>query len=289
MAKKKFSVDALRAAGAAAHMQPKKSDLVEIAEIVGGEVLKEIPVNEIENNPMQPRISIDDDTLQELALSIKTDGLITPISVYQKGENGYILKAGQRRWLAHKLLKREKIKAIVSSQPMSAPIEEERRYFEVAISENLHRDDLDPLEIAISLQDAITKGLYKTAEEAAHGIKKTKSFVSKLLKVLKLDSEIIEDLKRNRSTKDIESLYLIQKITPASKQIEIYNDFIQKKIDRAGLRQLLKRKVSHAKQSPYEIINRGNHVTIKVNVASLESDKKELFEKELEEIIKKYV
>jgi ParB family chromosome partitioning protein len=247
MAKNKLNIAALKAAGEEAYLQPNKTNLSSIATAVGGEILKEISVFDIENNPMQPRISIDDDKLKELSESIKEDGLITPISVFQKVNGGYILKAGQRRWMAHKLLGLEKIKAVISTDILDSDQDQGRIFFEIAMSENIHRADLDPLEMALSISDAIKKGYYKNAESAAKGIKKSKSFISKLMKVLKLHNDIIRDLERNKSTSDIEALYLIQRIMPAQKQLQVYYDFVQGKIDRAGLRGMLNKKSLTAK------------------------------------------
>lgn len=247
MAKKKLNIAALKAAGEEAHLQPNKNDLNSIANVVGGEILKEISVDEIENNPMQPRISINDDKLQELANSIKNDGLITPISVFQKKVGGYILKAGQRRWMAHRLLGIKKIKAVISADKLDSDQDQGRIFFEIAMSENIHRADLDPLEMALSIREAIEKGYYKNAEAAAKGIKKSKSFVSKLIKVLKLNPEIIRDLERNHSTSDLEALYLIQRVDEPQKQIDVYYEFVKGNIDRAGLRNTVNKKSLTAK------------------------------------------
>lgn len=240
MAKKKFSADILKKAGEQAHLQPGKIELAQAVDLVGGERLSEIDVEKIFNNPMQPRRSIDEDALQELALSIKREGLIQPIAVYKGEEEGtYILKAGQRRWLAHKLLGISKIKAVISDKSFDDDTEEARYQFETAMAENIHRADLDPLEAALSIREAIDKGLYKNAEAASKGIRKSKSYVAKLLKILQLSPEIIKDLEKNKSTSDLEALYFIQRIKDEKAQIKAYNDFIAKKIDRAGLKDLV--------------------------------------------------
>jgi ParB family chromosome partitioning protein len=287
MAKKKFSVDALKAAGEAAHLQPNKTKPSDVLSKIGGEVLLEIDVDEIENNPMQPRISLNDEKLHELALSIKSDGLITPISLFSKPEGGYVLKAGQRRWLAHKLLGMKKIKAVVSESTFNSHLEQEKAFFEIAVAENLHRDNLDPLEMAISIDEALKKGYYKSAEEVAKGIKKSKSFVSKLMKVLKLDQEILDDLRRNRSTKDIEALYLLQNIKEPQVQVRKYYDFVQKRIDRNDLRQMIKTGVSHAKL-PYDIRITKKSVTFKASFENLNEQARKSLDSELKSLFDKY-
>ena len=88
------------------------NEKVPYSKSIGGETFVELNVDEILNNPMQPRIKIDEEEIKELARSIKLHGLIQPISVIKAGDK-FILKAGQRRWLAHKELGLKTIKAIV--------------------------------------------------------------------------------------------------------------------------------------------------------------------------------
>lgn len=270
MAKKKFSADILKKAGKQAHMQPGKIELTEAVALVGGERLSEIDVDRIYNNPMQPRRSIDEEALQELAMSIKREGLIQPIAVYKGEEEGtYILKAGQRRWLAHKLLGMPKIKAVISDKSFEDDIEEARYQYETAMAENVHRADLDPLEAALSIRGAIDRGLYRNMEEAAKGIRKSKSYVAKLLKVLQLDPVIIEDLEKNKSTSDLEALYFIQRIEDKKRQVQAYRDFIAKKIDRAGLKELVRAASMPTKPSqgePFEIHRKGKKISVSINL-----------------------
>ena len=192
MAKRKINAANLIAAGEDAHLQTQEYEEVSHAKLIDGDEFLEISVDSIENNPMQPRIAIDEEELQLLADSINLHGLIHPISVMKTSEGNYILKAGQRRWLAHKLLKKKKVKAIVETV-LSSNISD-RHLFEIAIAENMQRDNLDPLEFALSLQHAMGKKLYKSMEELGSKLNKSKSYISKALKVLTLEKEILEDL-----------------------------------------------------------------------------------------------
>lgn len=287
MAKRKINAAMILAAGEDAHLQTKEK--VSHAKTIGGETFLELNVDEINNNPMQPRLHIDEDELKDLTRSIKLHGLIQPIAVIKVGYDKYILKAGQRRWLAHKALGLKTIKAIVQEETILPKKENEKALFEIAIMENTHRDDLNPLELALSLRNAMDKNLYKNLEELSIALSKSKSYVSKVLKVLSLEDVIIKDLEANKSTNDIESLYEIQKIKNTQEQVRVYFDFIAKKLDRKGLRELnkAKNKVSHAKP-PYSFANRAKTVKLEFNTSKLTDEEVKCINEELAEVLKKY-
>lgn len=285
MAKRKIDAAMILAAGNDAHLQT--NDKVSLAKLLDGESFLELNIDNIQNNPMQPRIHIAEEELEDLARSIKLHGLIQPIAVIRISKDKFILKAGQRRLLAHKKLKKTKIKAIVEDKKILIDNIDEKALFEIAIMENMHRERLDPLEFALSLKQAIDKNLYKNLEELSTILSKSKSYISKSMKVLKLDDEIIQDLARHKSTNDVESLYEIQKIKNREKQIETYFDFINKKIDRSDIREMGKKKVSQAK--PYILKSNNKTIKLDVNIRQLSDLQKDSFNKELKELIEKYI
>jgi len=287
MAKRKINAAMILAAGEDAHLQTKEK--VSHAKLIDGESFLELNVEDIKNNPMQPRIHIDQEELKDLSRSIKLHGLIQPIAVIKVGESEYILKAGQRRWLAHKELGFEKIKAIVQEETILPKKESDKALFEIAVMENTQRDNLNPLELALSLRQAMDKNLYKNMDELSQALGKSKSYVSKVLKVLALDDEIIKDLAKNKSTNDIESLYEIQKIEDNKEQVRVYFDFVAKKLDRKALREFNKKeKVSHAKV-PYSFEGRAKKVKVEFDVSDLTDDKVKIIKDEIEEVLKKYL
>jgi len=286
MAKRKINAAKLMAAGEDAHLQTQEYEEVSHAKLIDGEEFLEISVDSIENNPMQPRIAIDQEELQLLADSINAHGLIHPISVMKTTEGKYILKAGQRRWLAHKLLNKPNVKAIVETV-LSSNISD-RHLFEIAIAENMQRDNLDPLEFALSLQHAMGKKLYSSMEELGSKLNKSKSYISKALKVLTLDKEILLDLEKNKSTSDIELLYEIQKIADPKQQVKIYFDYLDGEITRAGVRELNKKKVSHAKLK-YEVKATKKKIVFNADLTDIDDVKKAAIEAELNKIIDKYL
>jgi len=287
MARRKLNAKMILAAGEDAHLQTKSK--VAHAKPIDGESYRELPIDAIENNPMQPRLQISDDELSDLSRSIKLHGLIQPIAVISDGNGKFILKAGQRRLLAHKKLGLEKIKAIVQEETIIPQHDRERALFEIAVLENTQRDNLMPLELALALKNALDKKLYKNNEELALALSKSKSYVSKILKILSLENKIIEDLRINKSTNDVEALYEIQKIKDPKEQVELYFDFISKKIDRKGLREYNRQKVAHAKPKERILIKkRGNKVKIEINSINLSDEDLDMFNDEITRIVEKY-
>jgi len=286
MAKRKINAAMILAAGEDAHLQT--NDKVSHAKPIDGETFLELNVHDIQNNPMQPRLHVDEEELKDLARSIKLHGLIQPIAVIKVGEDRYILKAGQRRWMAHKQLGLKTIKAIVQEETILPKQESDKALFEIAVLENTQRDNLNPLELALSLRQAMDKKLYSNLEELSQALGKSKSYVSKVMKVLQLDDEIITDLSKNKSTNDIEALYEIQKIKNIKEQVKVYFDFVAKKLDRKTLREYNKKeKVSHSKV-PYSFEGRAKKVKVEFDVSDLTDDKIKEIKEEIEEVLKRH-
>ena len=289
MEKRRINAAMILAAGEDEDATLQTKEKFSLEKSIDGESFMELDVYKIKNNPMQPRLHIDEAELKDLIRSINLYGLIQPITVIKVGDDEYILKAGQRRWLAHKELGLKTIKAIVQEETILPKKENEKALFEIAVMENTQRENLNPLELALSLRNAIDKKLYKNMEELSIALGKSKSYVSKVLKVLSLEDEIIKDLEINKSTNDIEALYEMQKIKDIKEQVKVYFDFIAKKLDRKGLRELNKNKakVSHAK-SPYSFANRAKTVKLEFDTSKLTDEEVKKINEELKEVLKKY-
>ncbi|ACM92349.1 stage 0 sporulation protein j [Nautilia profundicola AmH] len=149
--------------------------------------VEEIEVSKIKPNPYQPRREFNEEAINELANSIRKYGLLQPI-VLIKDEDEYILVAGERRLRATKLLGEEYIKAIVVDYSKN----DLREY---ALIENIQREDLNPIEVAYSLQSLIEEHGY-THEELANAISKSRSYVTNLLRILNLPEFVHEKIKR---------------------------------------------------------------------------------------------
>jgi len=139
----------------------------------------EININEISVNPFQPRSNFNNSSLQELSISIKNIGIIQPITVRKIDNNKYQLISGERRLRACKEIGLKKIPAYVR-------VANDQDSLEMALVENIHRQDLDAIEIAISYQRLIEE-INLTQEELSDKIGKNRTTISNYLRLLKLD------------------------------------------------------------------------------------------------------
>jgi ParB family chromosome partitioning protein len=142
----------------------------------------EIPIHYIEVNPYQPRTVFDEDALSELAESIRVQGIIQPITVRRLSENSYQLISGERRWQASKKIGLEKIPAYIRTA-------NDQEMLEMALIENIQREDLNALEIAMSYQRLIAE-CNLNQEELGDRVGKKRSTVTNYLRLLKLPAEI---------------------------------------------------------------------------------------------------
>lgn len=141
------------------------------------DIVKSIDVELIKPNPYQPRTNFDQKALKELSKSIQNHGLLQPIIVYEKDDE-YILLAGERRLRATKLAKIEKIKAIVADI-------ESKNLRELALIENIQREDLNPIELANAYKELISE--YRvTQEELSSIIHKSRAQITNTMRLLNL-------------------------------------------------------------------------------------------------------
>ena len=171
---------------------------------------KELKLSELVDNPYQPRLEYSQKELQELANTIKENGLLQPISVVKK-ENRYIIIAGHRRKRAFEILKKEKIPANLSEDIRDSDLRI------LATIENLTRVDLSLLEEAKAYSDIIASGV--KIKELAKKLGKSESDISRKRKLLKLSEVILQDIRDNRSTNDVIALTLLRKFEDEKKQI----------------------------------------------------------------------
>ena len=155
------------------------------------EIIKEIDLELITENPYQPRKNFDETALRELSESIKRHGLIQPIIVIEK-DGGYMLIAGERRFRATKLLGESKIKAIVADI-------ESQSLRELALIENIQREDLNPIELANSYKELIDE--YKITQDGlANIIHKSRVQITNTMRLLSLSAVTQEYIKEGKLT-----------------------------------------------------------------------------------------
>lgn len=146
-----------------------------------------IPVDMIEPNPYQPRMSFDQELLEELAESIRTLGLIQPITVRRIADGRYQIISGERRFRACQLAGMDMVPAYIRDA-------NDQGMLEMAIVENIQREDLDPIEVAMSYQRLIDECAL-TQEQMAIRVGKKRASVTNFLRLLKLPAKIQHDLK----------------------------------------------------------------------------------------------
>ena len=170
-------------------MQGEQSESIEQSE--NNENLRTLKITEVEPNRDQPRKSFNQESLEELAESIKTYGVIQPIVVSKK-EGYYAIVAGERRWRAAKIAGLEEIPAIIRD-------DDEQTNKEIALIENIQREDLNPYEKALGIRQLMDRyGL--TQEQVAKKIGKSRSSVSNTVRVLYLAPEVLELVKQGKLT-----------------------------------------------------------------------------------------
>ena len=146
-----------------------------------------IPTDMIEPNPYQPRMSFDQEALEELADSIRTLGLIQPITVRRKDDGRYQIISGERRFRASRMAGMDMIPAYIRDA-------NDQGMLEMAIVENIQRENLDPIEVAMSYQRLIDE-CSLTQEQMAIRVGKKRASVTNFLRLLKLPAKIQHDLK----------------------------------------------------------------------------------------------
>ncbi|MDT8400123.1 MAG: ParB/RepB/Spo0J family partition protein [Bacteroidales bacterium] len=172
----------------------------------------EINIEDIELNPFQPRTRFDEQLLEELASSIRKLGIVQPLTVRETGDNKYQLIAGERRLKAALL-------AGLKSVPAYIRTADDQAMLELALVENIQREDLDAIEIAISYQRLIEE-CKLTQEQLSERVGKQRSTVANYLRLLKLPAEIQLGIKNKQLT--MGHARTLINIEDAKQQIKVY-------------------------------------------------------------------
>ncbi|MCL4169619.1 UNVERIFIED_CONTAM: hypothetical protein GTU68_018362, partial [Idotea baltica] len=190
----------------------------------------EIAISKIEANPFQPRTEFKPLELQELSDSIKTHGVIQPITVRAIGGDKFQIISGERRWRASK-------KAGLKSIPAYVRVTDDQGLLEMAIVENIQRSDLNSMEVAISFQRLIDE-CNISHEEMASRVNKNRSTVTNYLRLLKLPPKIQKALKNdNISMGHARALIGVE---PKENQLEVFKRVIQSGLSVRATEELIK-------------------------------------------------
>ncbi len=161
--------------------------LIPSLDITDDDKVIEIPLSQLRANPYQPRKQFDQESIDELAESIKEHGVIQPIIV-RSVVKGYEIIAGERRWRASKIAGKDTIPAVVRDFS-------DQQVMEIALIENLQREDLNALEIASAYQNLMER-FSLTQEELSAKVGKSRSHVANFLRLLQLPDEVKEHVSR---------------------------------------------------------------------------------------------
>ncbi|MBH75845.1 MAG: chromosome partitioning protein ParB [Flavobacteriales bacterium] len=201
-----------------------------------------IDINIISTNPHQPRTNFSNSELKELAKSISEYGVIQPITVRKTKENKYQIISGERRFRACKL-------ASINKIPVYIKETEDDKMLELALIENIQRQDLDPIEIGISYQKLIDE-LKLTQEKLAEKIGKKRSTINHFLRLLNLHPIIQAGLRDFMLT--VGHAKCLLTITDKEKQLDYYNFIISKNLSVRETENLIKKNHKEKKHSLYE-------------------------------------
>ena len=184
----------------------------------GSSAINEIPISQISPNPEQPRTNFDGDSLEELAMSIRELGIIQQLTLRSVGVDSYQIISGERRYRAARL-------AGLDSVPAYVRTANDSEITEMALIENIQREDLNAIEIALTFRKLIDQ--YKlTQERLSERIGKKRTTIANFLRLLKLPAEVQIGL-RDRKV-DMGHARALLSLDKAPLQLKLYNEIIKK-------------------------------------------------------------
>ena len=246
----------------------------------------EIELEKIEFNLHQPRLEYDEKKLEELVKSINKQGLISPI-VVRKKENKYEIIAGHRRYLAFKKLNKEIIPVIVKKI-------NDRDMQTLALTENIIRENLDPLEISIALENLLLNNIAKTQNELADLLGLNESTISRYLKLLTLPEDIKNKIKKREYT----NLIVLNKLAklPNNEAVNLFNIILEKNLNREDALELIKNANKLERENRnivfkgrgFKIEKKDISTKIEINFNKIQTDREKIdtLLKSLEEVLK---
>ena len=257
----------------------KKSKLQDLALESNENIITLVPLEKLQNNPYQPRIDINIQSLNELISSIEQNGLLQPIIVTIPQENGVrTIIAGHRRFEAFKIMGKKEIQAIVIDNV------KEQDLAILSLTENLMRENLHPIENAIAMKNIFTNNIVESQNKLAEYLGLSKGYISKLMNILKLPNKTIQLIKDD-NYKDINILVLLNKLPNEETITKIYHEI--KKLPRSEAEKFIKNLLSKnviKKNSILNIKQTKTTTTISIDVKDLSEEKKQKIEEKINEL-----
>ena len=216
----------------------------------GSSAINEISISQISPNPDQPRRTFDEEALEELATSIRELGIIQPLTLRSAGPNAYQIISGERRYRAAKLAGLETVPAYVRTANDS-------ELTEMALIENIQREDLNAIEIALTFRKLIDQ-YNLTQERLSERIGKKRATIANFLRLLKLPAEVQLGLRDKKI--DMGHARAILSVEKPSKQLKLYNESLKKGLSVRQVEQLAKQynEADAAKPADYGTRPAGN-------------------------------
>ena len=180
----------------------------------GTSTINEIPLDQIEPNPNQPRHDFDADALQELANSIREIGIIQPITLRQTADNHFQIIAGERRWRASQM-------AGLTAVPAYIRTIKDESVMEMALVENIQREDLNAIEIALAYEHLL-EGDGMTQEKVSERVGKSRTAITNYLRLLRLPAQVQMALQKKEI--DMGHARALLAIDSPSLQIKLFNE-----------------------------------------------------------------
>ena len=197
----------------------------------GSSTINEIAIDQIEANPNQPRHEFDQEALEELAVSIRELGIIQPITLRQVADNRYQIIAGERRWRASQL-------AGLASIPAYIRTVNDENIMELALVENLQRQDLNAIEIALAYEHLLEES-GMTQERISERVGKSRTAITNYLRLLKLPAQV--QMALQKKVLDMGHARALLSLESPSQQIKLFKDIIKNNYSVRKVEELVKR------------------------------------------------
>ncbi|MBQ5936314.1 MAG: ParB/RepB/Spo0J family partition protein [Bacteroidaceae bacterium] len=197
----------------------------EVIQTNGSSNLQEVRMDDIQPNPNQPRREFDDDSLQELANSIRQIGLVQPITLRDMGDGTYTIIAGERRWRASQRVGLVTIPAYIRTV-------DDENMLEMALVENIQREDLNAIEVALAYQNLI-EGHNLTQDQLSEKVGKNRATIANYLRLLKLPASVQVAL-RNKEI-DMGHARALLSVSDPKAQLKVFSEM---KKGRLSVRQI---------------------------------------------------
>ncbi len=230
----------------------------------GSSAINEIPISQITPNPEQPRQNFDEQALEELAASIREMGIIQPLTLRSTGENSYQIISGERRYRASLL-------AGLQSVPAYIRTANDSEVTEMALIENIQREDLNAIEIALTFRKLIDQ-YNLTQERLSERIGKKRATIANFLRLLKLPAEV--QLGLHDHTLDMGHARALLSLDNPKLQLKLYNETIKKGLSvrqveqRAKQMQQAAEKEESNQHTVSNVLNSKDYVILQTHLSS---------------------